>query len=145
LCRVGNQSEYRYKYQGREKDAETGMEAFELRIYDNRIGRWISTDPEGEFYDIIEYEGGSLDGTTDFVVNPYIKESFNFFEDNDLLLEATIKRVGIGEWKYSSEAIIPGHYEELLPIPPLWKASKYFNWGEYLVELNLLVLGDINS
>ncbi len=36
---------YRYKYQGQEKDPETGMEAFELRLWDSRIGRWITTDP----------------------------------------------------------------------------------------------------
>ncbi|MCL6219429.1 RHS repeat-associated core domain-containing protein [Zunongwangia pacifica] len=45
----GNQSEYRYKYQGQEKDAETGMEAFELRLWDARIGRWLTTDPAGQY------------------------------------------------------------------------------------------------
>jgi RHS repeat-associated protein len=35
---------YRYKFQGQEKDQETGMEAFELRLWDNRIGRWLTTD-----------------------------------------------------------------------------------------------------
>ena len=44
-----NQSEYRYKYQGQEKDAETGMEAFELRLWDARIGRWLTTDPAGQY------------------------------------------------------------------------------------------------
>lgn len=41
---------YRYKYQGQEKDPETGMEAFELRLWDARIGRWLTTDPMGEFH-----------------------------------------------------------------------------------------------
>ncbi|MDP0995278.1 hypothetical protein, partial [Klebsiella pneumoniae] len=27
---------YRYKYQGQEKDPKTGMEAFELRLWDSR-------------------------------------------------------------------------------------------------------------
>ena len=31
--------EYRYDYQGIEKDAETGLNAFELRQYDGRLGR----------------------------------------------------------------------------------------------------------
>ena len=44
-----NQSEYRYKYQGQEKDAEKGMGAFELRLCDARIGRWLTTDPKKEF------------------------------------------------------------------------------------------------
>ena len=38
---------YRYAYQGQEKDPETGKEAFELRLWDGRIGRWLSPDPKG--------------------------------------------------------------------------------------------------
>ncbi|WP_299218669.1 RHS repeat-associated core domain-containing protein [uncultured Aquimarina sp.] len=40
---------YRYAYQGQEKDSETGKEAFQLRLWDGRIGRWLTTDPYGEF------------------------------------------------------------------------------------------------
>ena len=43
---------YRYGYQGKyaEKDPETGWNAFELRMYDSRIGRWLTVDPEGQYY-----------------------------------------------------------------------------------------------
>jgi RHS repeat-associated protein len=41
---------YRYAYQGQEKDTETGKEAFELRLWDGRIGRWLTTDPYSEFF-----------------------------------------------------------------------------------------------
>lgn len=41
---------YRYAYQGQEKDSETGKEAFQLRLWDSRIGRWLTTDPMGEFH-----------------------------------------------------------------------------------------------
>lgn len=41
---------YRYAYQGQEKDDETGKEAFELRLWDSRIGRWLSPDPYGQFH-----------------------------------------------------------------------------------------------
>jgi len=41
---------YRYRFQGQEKDAETGKEAFELRLWDGRIGRWLTVDPAGEFF-----------------------------------------------------------------------------------------------
>ena len=41
------EGDYRYKFQGQEKDKETGMEAFELRLWDSRIGRWLSPDPYG--------------------------------------------------------------------------------------------------
>ena len=40
---------YRYAYQGQEKDPETGKEAFELRLWDGRIGRWLTTDPKGQY------------------------------------------------------------------------------------------------
>ncbi len=43
--------DYRYGYQGQfaEKDKETGWNAFELRMYDARIGRATTTDPYGQF------------------------------------------------------------------------------------------------
>ncbi|WP_347922487.1 RHS repeat-associated core domain-containing protein [Pontimicrobium sp. SW4] len=42
--------DYRYDYQGQEKDRETGKNAFTLRLYDARINRWIAPDPYGEFF-----------------------------------------------------------------------------------------------
>lgn len=47
---VGNRR-YRHGYQGQfaEKDEETGYDSFELRLYNSRIGRWTSFDPEGQF------------------------------------------------------------------------------------------------
>jgi RHS repeat-associated protein len=41
---------YRYAFQGQEKDPETGKEAFQLRLWDGRIGRWLTTDPYSEFH-----------------------------------------------------------------------------------------------
>ena len=41
---------YRYAYQGQEKDPETGKEAFQLRLWDSRIGRWLSPDPAKQYY-----------------------------------------------------------------------------------------------
>ncbi len=42
--------QYRYAFQGQEKDPETGKEAFQLRLWDGRIGRWLTTDPYSEFH-----------------------------------------------------------------------------------------------
>ena len=42
--------DYRYNYQGQEQDKETGHHAFELRMYDSRINRWLSPDPAKEFH-----------------------------------------------------------------------------------------------
>jgi RHS repeat-associated protein len=43
--------DYRYGYQGQyaEEDKETGWNAFELRMYDARIGRTLNPDPYGQF------------------------------------------------------------------------------------------------
>ncbi|MDC1265808.1 hypothetical protein N8009_03345 [Flavobacteriaceae bacterium] len=45
---------YRYGYQGEyaEKEPElgNGINSFELRLYDSRIGRWISPDPQGQYH-----------------------------------------------------------------------------------------------
>ena len=50
IAQSGGQS-YRYDYQGAyaEKDPVPGYNDFELRMYDARIGRWLSTDPKGQF------------------------------------------------------------------------------------------------
>jgi RHS repeat-associated protein len=47
---IVNGEPYRYAFQGQEKDPETGKEAFQLRLWDARIGRWLTTDPKGQFY-----------------------------------------------------------------------------------------------
>ena len=56
VARSGGQN-YRYDYQGAyaEKDPVTGYNNFELRMYDARIGRWLSTDPAGQYAS--PYEG----------------------------------------------------------------------------------------
>jgi RHS repeat-associated protein len=45
-------NDYRYGYQGQyaEKDPETDWNAFELRMYDSRIARWLSVDPKKQFH-----------------------------------------------------------------------------------------------
>lgn len=42
--------DYRYNYQGQELDQETGKVAFQLRLYDPRINRWLSPDPYGQHF-----------------------------------------------------------------------------------------------
>ncbi len=47
--RNSNTGNYRYAFQGQELDPETGMEAFQLRLWDGRIGRWLSPDPYAQY------------------------------------------------------------------------------------------------
>lgn len=44
--------QYEHGYQGQFtlKDEETGLDAFELRMWDSRLARWTSTDPYGQFH-----------------------------------------------------------------------------------------------
>lgn len=46
-----NGEPYRYGYQGEyaETDPETGKPAFQLRLYDPRINRWLTVDPYGQY------------------------------------------------------------------------------------------------
>jgi len=55
---------YRYAYQGAyaQQDSVTGYNNFELRMYDARIGRWLSTDPAGQYAS--PYEGMGNDPVT---------------------------------------------------------------------------------
>jgi len=64
---------YRYAFQGQEVDGETGMEAFQLRLWDGRLGRWLSPDPYGQYSSpylgmgnnpigIIDPDGGFAEG-----------------------------------------------------------------------------------
>ncbi len=48
LASAGGET-YRYAFQGQEKDTETGKEAFQRRLWDGRIGRWLTTDPAGQY------------------------------------------------------------------------------------------------
>ena len=46
------EGKYRYGYQGKyaEKDDETGWDHFELREYDDIIGRWMVPDPRRQYW-----------------------------------------------------------------------------------------------
>ena len=49
---IVNGEAYRYGYQGEfaETDPETGKVAFQLRLYDSRINRWLTVDPAGQYF-----------------------------------------------------------------------------------------------
>lgn len=61
--------ENRYGYQGlyAEKDKETGWNNFELRNYDAAIGRWLTTDPYGQYHS--PYVGMGNNPVSGFDVN----------------------------------------------------------------------------
>lgn len=75
--RTFTSEEYRFGYQGQfaEKDAETGYNAFELRLYDSRLVRWHTTDPYGQYWSPYMAMGNNwisnvdVDGGYDFPTN----------------------------------------------------------------------------
>ncbi len=79
---AGSTDKYRFGFKGKEKDDETykGSLAFELRIFDSRICRWLSTDPrEGEYawQSTYAYYGNSPISMIDYLGGggPYEDES----------------------------------------------------------------------
>ena len=50
--RQKNPGSHRFAYQGQERDDEPGTnwEAFELRLWDGRLGRWMTTDPYNQYH-----------------------------------------------------------------------------------------------
>ncbi|MBR9830741.1 hypothetical protein GYB57_01220 [bacterium] len=42
---IANTSAYKQGYQGQQVDGETSFNAFELRLYDSRLGSWFTPDP----------------------------------------------------------------------------------------------------
>ena len=97
---------YRYEYQGAsaEKDDVTGFNNFELRMYDGKIGRWLSTDPAGQYYSPYEGMGNNpvsgvdKDGSTD-VYDPD-GNLIRHIEDGS---DANIQDNGDKTWKMINE------------------------------------------
>lgn len=86
---------YRYAFQGQEKDGETGMEAFELRLWDGRLGRWLTVDPKHEFFSpyvgignnpisLTDLDGGSTDG------GEKVDDHWKIDKNGNAILEDTI-------------------------------------------------------
>lgn len=92
--------DYRYGYQGEfaETDPETGKPAFELRLYDPRINRWLTTDPEGQFHSPYLAMGNNWINRVDPTggvaepPNDHSYENGHLWNDDD------------GSWKWNSDS-----------------------------------------
>lgn len=98
---------YRYDYQGAfaEKDPVTGFNNFDLRMYDSRIGRWLTVDPAGQYYSPYVAMGnnpttrsdpdGGSDGDGDPVT---VKSTPTGYMLSDITITATrIDHTGVGQ------------------------------------------------
>lgn len=111
------QGDYRYGYQGEyaETDKETGLNAFQLRMYDSRIGRWISPDPYGQFNSpylamdnrpnmLVDPDGGCTVGVD-------CPKEFNWMETGTIVLDefvGTPSGMGSGGVNWETDAISAG-------------------------------------
>ena len=77
---------YRYAYQGQEKDEETGWEAFELRMYDGRVGRWMTTDPYSQYHSPYLAMGNNPIG----MIDPDGGQGFDFIDIEKSTGEITV-------------------------------------------------------
>jgi len=111
-------SRYRFGYQGQfaEKDEETGLDHFEARDYDSRLGRWLVNDPARQHWSPYlamgnnPVSGVDPDGRWDFgqkIWNFFIGNGFNtnqevIYNNSPWMLDnnGNIKNVAIDEVKF---------------------------------------------
>ena len=111
----GGGTQYRYQYQGAyaEDDQNTEYNNFELRMYDARIGRWLSTDPAGQFDS--PYEGMGNDpiigsdptGAIDSIFNDVvtgITTRVTTKDDFDVYLTGTWDTDGYGKGAFETSS-----------------------------------------
>ncbi|MFI1772531.1 RHS repeat-associated core domain-containing protein [Thalassobellus citreus] len=107
-------NQYRYKYQGQEKDTETGKEAFQLRLWDARIGRWLTTDPYRQYHSPylgmgnnpisqIDPDGGKADDWKK-------DKNGNYVYDSNLTAENAKDFLGKGETYVGKSYYKPGEF-----------------------------------
>ncbi|NBG64767.1 RHS repeat domain-containing protein [Acidiluteibacter ferrifornacis] len=74
---IANTAAYKQGYQGQQVDGETSFNAFELRLYDSRLGSWLTPDPYRQHlspymamsnnpFSFIDPDGGFDDETTGY-------------------------------------------------------------------------------
>ncbi len=109
--------DYRYAYQGQEKDNETGKEAFELRLWDSRIGRWLTTDPARQYNS--PYLGMGNNPITR--VDPDGGEDWFYDSDGNLHYDENVHNQADVDRLYGDGSILSGG---------VWKTSDYFIDGD---------------
>ena len=106
---------YRYGYQGefaeKEPELEGSVNSFQLRLWDSRIGRWLSPDPMGQYHS--PYMGMdnrpnmSVDPTGGCTVGVDCPEEFNNLEQGTIVLDEVCIGCNDGV-KWETDAISAG-------------------------------------
>ena len=131
---------YRYNYQGQELDKETGKVAFELRLYDPRINRWLTTDPKGQYHSpymgmdnrphmSIDPDGGSTEIDPNFLIKvaEYLQAEFPNWHLGGVLNEVVISNQISLSINVNGRELNPDNYALSNPAFPENIASLYTN------------------
>jgi RHS repeat-associated protein len=149
-----NANTYRYGYQGQyaEADPETGLNSFSLRMYDPTIGRWLTTDPNGQYsspytgmgndpVDVTDPTGGE---GTDFFQNRADGSIFWSYDNVQLKDSADFKYLGVSYTDPSEKEIEVGIQQpdgslwfRPFPINGTMTAENTRLWDNYVTSYDL--------
>jgi RHS repeat-associated protein len=139
-------NDYRFGYQGEfaEEDKETGWNAFELRMYDSRIGRWLSVDPEGEFWSPYNAMGNDPTNKTDPTggsTNPIYDQQGNFLGTDNrglkgkaIIMKKEDFKQGMKHEDAMKKDLAPNGGKEFLKAIPDW--ANYYDFYHHYTELS---------
>lgn len=108
-------SKYKYGFNGKEKDNEINVDGgdydFGARIYDSRLGRWLSLDPFKGFFpsfSAYSYAGNSILRFSDIngkiIWDPILKEEVKISYENGVTIYKTISGCDVSS-KFLADAV----------------------------------------
>ncbi|NAY93465.1 hypothetical protein GTQ34_16255 [Muricauda sp. JGD-17] len=133
-----NANTYRYAYQGQEKDSETGKEAFQLRLWDSRIARWLTIDPyrvhaspylgmANNPSNIVDPDGGCPEGYDCFVDPVENSEGINLNEVTVSGIDKSPEMLGFAQMDFGFS--LPNNFlgPRTFMTPIIFKAGETYN------------------
>ena len=94
----------RFKFTGKERDAETGYDYFGARFYDHRKGFWNSVDPLADKYpNVTPYL--YCNGNPIMLVDPDGRDTLFFNDNGDFTHRVSSDGAHIGVWNKNDESI----------------------------------------
>ncbi len=121
---ITNTVDNRYKFTGKERDVESGLDHSPFRQYSSNLGRWLSPDPKrgkvGNPQSLNRYAyalNNACSATDPLGLIPYVPASVNGWD------EFSLAAIPV----YSGEAVTPEGW--VVGTNQVGWASNYFNWS----------------
>ena len=134
---------YRYSFQGQEKDAETGKEAFQLRLWDGRIGRWLTVDPKGTGFSPYVGMGNNpvvnIDPDGGCVVGVDCPPEFDWMGQGTNVLDEVVLGGGGGGVNWTSDAISNGGIYDFSTMSQAGWETTYAIAGMQMTSINAIM------